>query len=81
MSKKGSIIKWENFPDTSTPIPEELWKFISLLYEKNIIPNIPINAKFLNKYHPELLLEKYKYSIDENYDELKECFSDLNGGK
>ena len=58
--------RWKNEQIGGTPIPKELWDFICKLVELGYIKKDQlINAEFLNKYHPEELLEEYK-----NYDKI-----------
>ena len=59
---------WKNGHEGGTPISEEIWSFIQKLWHLGYIKsNQCINAEFMNRYHPELLLEEYKNgkSIDE----------------
>lgn len=75
------MIEWKNYDPNSkdnTSIPDEVWGFLKLLYKLDIIPEIQINAEFMNKYHPELLWDEYKYGrYTKNYEELKEYFKEL----
>lgn len=74
------MIEWKDYNpnnENNAVIPDDVFGFIQLLYRINIISKIPINAKFMNKYHPELLWQEYKALGGKNYEELKEYFKDL----
>lgn len=70
-------IEWKNGWEDGTQIPWELWDFIKDLYQQGIIPNVHINAEFMNTYHPELLYEEILNGKKISYEELKEHFKDL----
>lgn len=70
-------IEWKNNQEGGTIITWELWYFIKDLYRQGIIPNVHINAKFMNTYHPELLYEEILNGKEKSYEELKEHFKDL----
>ena len=69
-------IEWK---ESGIQIPWGLWNFIKDLYQQGIIPNVHINAKFMNTYHPELLYEDKLKGKEKSYEELKEHFKDLWG--
>lgn len=77
-------IIWKDYNPNNqdnTPIPDDVWGFIKLLYSIDVISNIPINAEFMNKYHPEILWQEYIFGVGKTYEELKDYFKDLKENK
>lgn len=70
-------MKYKNIDDgRKTVIPWEVMGFLNLLYHVGVIPNLSINADFMNKYRPDLLWNEYKLGCGKSYNELKKHFED-----
>ena len=55
-------IKWKNGQEGGTPIPIPIFCVFEQMYNKGYIGNIQLNAKNLNKIHPEVLFPKLNWN-------------------